>query len=95
MYLTLQTLLFECLDVIPGQFLRFAVIYNVSVVCARLLCIWKEKMKGITQSESESLRKKKPLTCSYIIISDDNAEDRLVDINDVPDIYLHLLMLVV
>lgn len=46
-YLTLQTLLFEHLNVIPGQFLRFAIIHNVSVVCARLLWIWGEKEKRL------------------------------------------------
>lgn len=44
MYLTLQTLLFERLNVIPGQFLGFAIIYYISVVCARLLCIWEKQI---------------------------------------------------
>lgn len=52
MYLTLQTLLFECLNVIPGQLLGFAIIYYVPVVCARLLCIWERQ--DITHSEHES-----------------------------------------
>lgn len=44
MYLTLQALVFEQLDVIPGQFLWFPIIYNVSVVCACFLCIWVDQM---------------------------------------------------
>lgn len=50
MYLPLQTLLFECLNVVPGQLLGFAVIYYVPVVCARLLCIWERR----ENSENES-----------------------------------------
>lgn len=42
MYLTLQTLLFEHLNIIPGQFLGLAIIYNVSVVRTSLLCSCRE-----------------------------------------------------
>ena len=41
MYLALQTLLFERLYVVPGQFLWFPIVHDVSVVCACLLCICK------------------------------------------------------
>lgn len=54
LYLTLQPFLFEVLDVIPGQFLGFTIVYNVSVVCARFFCIWEGKRCGeMAQSENE------------------------------------------
>ena len=55
MYLTLQTLLFESLNVIPSQFLGFPIIHNVPVVRADLLCIWEDTYRGLLSVKMKSV----------------------------------------